>query len=1692
MRRAGRLCPLVSASLFSSLRLLTPTDCFECAGPIKLNDDEFSVNDEFRQQAVQLADALDLDELESAKLFLLCQDDTISSDRSPLISSVMSFHQTREYRLECLELVLELSPDDDDDDDLYEKVMMMRKTLLNLLLGPLPRSSGFAPSFWRKCVDSMVATEQWMHAIADRLQSVAATDQIASPGFSEIMDFQRSSLLRQHELLGAITYWVSKEISISADELTTLTVKLKPVDRYDVILVHYIPALFYLVERLASDEAVYPLNSARSLHELVVSTKDNDLWSLRSLQSAVAILWITAYSSRFADPLYSDPSLEGIDVQAEADGRATRFMEALGDGALHFFLAISHDVAVTEWLDSAREGFYDFLLQGDPILRAENFKVSPFFREIAAEQIRTFSDAFITNMPDTLRRLKADEDEQRRQVQGRVQLRPSELELHFERFLLMIAYAYKDSNHDSEAFWADTESNLYGFLQWASQRQSTPRIAAFCEMLTSLSGNQSNADAAHRFLAQEGPARSAKVRRSSPLSWTHITDEIAYFNALLRERLAQPASVAGKSPLEQAEEPETSIMLESYLRLLAHLCRQSSETRRFFLYHATFRIHEQLLTLCASNTQSTLRACAFTALASLLTEKDSSTNEGIWSEIDEWILAGKMPGSTQTRPTGVQVTATSSQKIFESIAHQFEEPNSFTGLLNALITPYDLADQLHDSLPFPEKLGQSYRMQGINPYVDFVIGKTFSNTLLELQDPVQVRILRWQCLGFVMASLSGFNEELPWLANRSKMNVDGVIDTENLGSYLRLHPFARTMEWLFNDKVVAALFATACQDITLVNEVSSASPLVEGLLRSIEVIEMIMRMQSTYFEIVRPHLKLAAGPRSSTVANAGLASFEDVILNNLNFVTSLMLYCGSGHEVLVIKSLRLLQRLSMSPKLATPVMSSRRGRLNKSRLVVQLEQYGDTDLVCRPLVDEMRLGERELEQGPECSGILLKSHILDFLVSSLSTVSDGPTLAHMLLGLSSNDDEFGYSDDGLFARGKSLFHSIAAFLVDCPDLDAGTLLPWLQDIRVKAWQILIKLLTSKMSFQLVSLELRAQGLFFIQAIRQIPLNQDMLWEGRSILDDDFMVNESATAYLSFLRQRNLFLEYATIELRLVNEMGLSTLKDQMTASLFGKTTLSDGQEIENMTAFEHFDILDFPPQFVFEMPESRFFDPEVLSASKNIKDNFGMPTYNTGYVSQLLELTKKGLKKQGKIGSAADEEQIHSDAEAIMLYVHGLNQYAAVYDARIDAVTSWARLVAVMLESCQFTLADRNAVVVQLLQLVLPRLERAFMEDAKLATILIHLAQLLLGHVDFANAAKTSKTEDNAGDRLFQLFCTGIAGIQIPDCPEEVREPCYQICYAYLCGICKSKSGLAARQNALESVQPMLERLVQVLCNDAYSGDGQCRLSALHLLGALVTLYNQERSNRVVQSFARLNFVRAIIENIATLSRDLSSLSGECEISPMTVPHHVSEANTTSDVTLALSYHDASLSLLLRLAQTRPGAGHVLSAGFFQAIRESGVFSVDPDIGFGQSTLEKGSPHLDTNIDPHADLNNPEALTRYLDLMLAMLHVLNAIVLSMGSENDAVLALTRQFIQENRLAISSIFKRSARIGHINEGNKDVIDKLVGAFTLLMSASGFLDVRSCQSLPNCIAQDANIQEQTEEEAISSGRPTTVYS
>ena len=93
------------------------------------------------------------------------------------------------------------------------------------------------------------------------------------------------------------------------------------------------------------------------------------------------------------------------------------------------------------------------------------------------------------------------------------------------------------------------------------------------------------------------------------------------------------------------------------------------------------------------------------------------------------------------------------------------------------------------------------------------------------------------------------------------------------------------------------------------------------------------------------------------------------------------------------------------------------------------------------------------------------------------------------------------------------------------------------------------------------------------------------------------------------------------------------------------------------------------------------------------------------------------------------------------------------------------------------------------------------------------------------------------------------------------------------------------------------------------------------------------------------------------------------------------------------------------------------------------------------------------------EIDNPEALDKYYNLILSVTRVITSVVLSRGSQNEQTLDQARSFLMENRPLVVAIFKRQAKVGAVTFESMGVsVDEIAELFVLLITITEFLDVR----------------------------------
>lgn len=1167
------------------------------------------MNDEFKACAIQLAEQLDLDEVEAARLLLDASEGSRGPNNSDAASAIIQFHERRQLLLESLRLVLKQTIGADSDDETRVILRELVTSILEIKDGPARNGSLYA----QKCLAGMAENERWLRALGERIQRALTLDQQPGSELDEILQFQQASLGHQHESLGAILTYLVKANYTGVEDFYKVLDHLPSLDRWNSLALHYVPVFIALASQYGSPDGSSSFREAKMINQRIVDDKDSRPWPLRNLQAAAISWWLAEYSGWFLEAIPGSP-MQGMNLESEAQNRSKTFFQALLDGSFHCALCISSQIRPRDWYDPARSGLTKFLLGDAPTLPLEVMYTSTHFRDLVMEQFESFVDAFVANMPDTLRRFKAEEDDQRRKILSSLQAEArnttSEQDYHLERFLLIVSYVFDGRVLAAQSFWADADSNLYGFLQWASKRQSTPRAAAYCEMLRAISKGEESAASAHHLLQEEPSTSSARIRKASSLSWAQIFDELGLYTSAAREHPAPNRPNMRTSPKDIADEinePESPLMLESYLRLTSHLCRESREVRMWMFGHPTFHIMDALFLLSSNVAPSRIQACAFSVLQSLLVDKTPELGMAMWTMLDQWVSAGFGPAPNSLMAGRATAPLQVEEAAFDLIVQDFETSCEFVNLLHALVSPASTDTGLNDALPFPEQLGSAYRMPGIEPYIDFVLGRLFAAAIAQLEDALQIRVLRCSILSFVVTCLATFNENLVILANNSSIAVDGNIAASSLAAYVRLHPFGRVMEWMFNEKTLAALFLSAHQDLNEVSNASPDSPLVVSLLHTIEVMNLIMELQSTYLQIVRPQIKMQSLGQRKPVLNPALATFEDSVVTHLELINDLASYAGTGHGALALSSLKLLKALASSRGLNYQAGPGRGTRNKGNRLVEALEKDGSCERIASTFVSAMRFDFRELGDENEAPGWIVKSAILDFLIHCLAVSSSRPTLAHPLLGFSCHGLDVGF--DGLFTQGKSLFHAILDLVIDYPDGDGENIMTWSSNLKQKAMKVLSELWMSPLTAALTLAELKATDFLYALFLQQRTVGPHTKWEGRDFQDPEFLYTESCSAYTNHLAQRCALLEYTSAEIRLSTVETAPSQQARIVSTLLGATFMPNGIKESNPSIFDLFDFAELGAPDDIQIPATVYFTGVDFSFSGHSEARDGGSQY---------------------------------------------------------------------------------------------------------------------------------------------------------------------------------------------------------------------------------------------------------------------------------------------------------------------------------------------------------------------------------------------------------------------------------------------------------------------------------------------------
>jgi nuclear pore complex protein Nup205 len=198
----------------------------ESPGLIPIDGQVHDANDKFKESTLEVADDLELDELDAAQIFQRARTESQASGRAPVTCSVIYFHQRRKELLDCLRLTLEIHADVDRD-EIDQDVL---QDIVSRIIAPRANAR-----YISRCLSSMKDIKTWLANLSEKQERLEVVGNEPDGETAERLEYQRVSLVKQHESLGTIVFYLAKNHAHQADFESILEM-LKSMDKFNNIL----------------------------------------------------------------------------------------------------------------------------------------------------------------------------------------------------------------------------------------------------------------------------------------------------------------------------------------------------------------------------------------------------------------------------------------------------------------------------------------------------------------------------------------------------------------------------------------------------------------------------------------------------------------------------------------------------------------------------------------------------------------------------------------------------------------------------------------------------------------------------------------------------------------------------------------------------------------------------------------------------------------------------------------------------------------------------------------------------------------------------------------------------------------------------------------------------------------------------------------------------------------------------------------------------------------------------------------------------------------------------------------------------------------------------------------------------------------------------------------------------------------
>ncbi|SCV05530.1 LANO_0H09516g1_1 [Lachancea nothofagi CBS 11611] len=1595
-------------------------------GEIKLSSgDSYRVNREFIIAAIILSDELNLDEVVTAEL-MLQNCDVESEDENSEVSLVndakVAYYMRRQYILQIVSFITNCCS---STDKVYIDLVSDGELVKNII------------SAFGQIENQLEEIKQLVY----KTRILENYDAFAKHN----VRFRRDFLLTEYDTLSQVLYGLVKNGALmTKDRLLELVDRVSAMDSSDFFIIYFLPAILHAFSQLH----LLPDNDVRDIHKQFVA----DLHRETIYTQPVKVSLIFAFLAFFIGWCKASPATRAtsFDFATAVDEPMTMAVDL---GAIEQLMAFAADTSELE-KDGSIELFYDIrsllerhiprlrpgqLIDSDQLSSEKSSRETVFEYVTLSQQAQSFFlfafnqllQVVITDCAYLLTKMKDAEEDSLLSGED-LFLDEISAKADLERFFLTIHYFYAFRQDYCAIFWQDKESNAYGFIEWAMKCSDTLMRSCVFLMLSSLSFGPTNSLNVYHY-----------VNINPNFSWSNIAQIISdyIFKISELERKLQDSQQKEKGEQETAAialtnglNEEAIILLSSLYTLIGCVSHDLEEDTKS-QFSALFT--DILFEFVKVNTP--LVGAALKVLSNLVPQNENERS-GFWSYIDSWIFKGFK----------LTIAQSSYQEAFESVLTCFSDVTGFLQLVQKLLKVCTKGVDGYlefGLLPFPTKLGHGYRNTGVWPYFDYIFHKVLVQSC-QLKDLKERAAIQVPILQIIDNALRSFEYSVILNSIPAGSNLNDLVVTDDFFAYVQESPATAVINYLFEGDIFKVVLDNASLGVDDLSCTAHGANESQKLLRlAVGIIIEALNNQETYVEELCPIVKKNSKegyflPKDFGLH--GLKSLYDAIFFDLPIIAHFGLYVGLEDYSIASQSLQILEKLS----------SEMKGRDNqaivKDKLLSLFDSVDESARVKEAFIYQLRapiINEKSLE---------LKLNILKFLSHNLSYTDKQPSVAHFLLGFFVGSTVSLGPELGTFIMaGNSVLDSVIYLLHSSLEVMTSENIDHAPtQIASFSMEILLKLCRNALTSTSMLRHLSDLDLFEKQLALDPKVGASTKWSGERFCQTTnkhllgFTKQSSCGAFLSFLRYRGYFLQYLSLDIHRLSGQVLR-------AKISSRIDLLISNVMQPPRMFSFLDVLNFdvrPPssENLKSLTLCAGLDLTELKVEEGLANSEAV--FDIYQLNSLIQLRTQSLSKCLPI---ALPDSTISDIKALLkttqseatrikeslTNIHAFNQFKS---SQLSVLHSWVQLIQIVVLDGRLAQEARSNFILELFEAIVPKINDYVELDVAYSEEVVSLCVFLydIYHKDHHLHTK----EKSVDGRLLALFMACINGIRSPLSTLSLRSDFYVLANRFLLSVLKDHN--AAKQ-VFQTLKMTSERLVEVICNDAISGEGSSRITGIILLDSLVQISGLNKVNFILESLVKTNMLLLIGHSMKATDDFLKSGL---------------EGMTLDSLLYELTAFKSTVHFLIRVAETRAGAQALVENEIFHVIESCGFLQLDPDLGldltFSEVNVHHAEPlHVSLSLDNSLSLSKDACGLSLFEIIVPVFQLMASIILSMGSANKPVVKKTRSLLAHFRGLVQGVLKRDALVEdseavRSEDANIDGLQQLVKLVVLLCTLTGY--------------------------------------